>query len=318
MRPRRLRHALEHGAFRSARWAWTRLPERMAVRAADLAGLLAGSVLRVRRRDVDAHLLQAFPDRPRAWRARVARASYAHLAREGAMIFRSAAWPAERLLERVELHGLDDLRRAADGGTGAIVLTGHIGNWEIAGAALAASGIPLDVVGKGMANRAFEADLMEARARLGMRVIDIADAPRGVLRALRDGRVVAMLADQNAHRSDLFLPFFGREAATARGPALFAIRTGAPVFVGSAIREPGRAQRYRIEMRPMAFRRTGNDEADTRALLSEYARVLEEAIRSAPGQYFWHHRRWRTRPPEEPPTAPPVMTPDTRDERREP
>lgn len=301
MSARSFKHRLEYLAFRITRRKWAWLPEVVAVRFAALTGLIAGSVLRIRRRDVDRHLELAFPDRPRAWRNRVARGSYAHLGREAAILFRMGEWSGEQLLERVTFRGLEHLRRASESGTGAVLLTGHLGNWEVAGAALAAAGIPIAVVGKGMANRSFEADLFETRERLGMRVIEMGNAPKGVLRSLRGGEVVAILADQNAHRSDVFIPFFGRSAATARGPALFAIRTGAPVFLGIPLRVPGWAQRYDLVCLELKFRPSGDVEADTLALLTEYAQGLEDAIRQAPDQYFWQHRRWKTRPPEEPP-----------------
>ena len=294
-----LQHIWEYWAVRLMLWKWAWLPEGIAIRFGELTGLIAGSVLRIRRRDVDQHLALAFPDRRRAWRDRVARASYAHLGREAAMFFQMGGWTKERVVERVTFRGLERLRRAAETGEGAVLLTGHLGNWEIAGAAIAASGIALDVVGKGMANRRFEADLFETREKLGMRVIEMSDAPKGVLRALGKGRVVAILGDQNAHKSGVFVPFFGRQAATARGPALFAIRAGAPVFVGVALRDPGWSQRYTVTIRQMHFRPTGDVEADTRLLLAEYTGALEDAVRQEPEQYLWQHRRWKTRPPEE-------------------
>jgi KDO2-lipid IV(A) lauroyltransferase len=154
-----------------------------------------------------------------------------------------------------------------------------------------------------MANRRFESDLFGTRERLGMRVIEMTTAPRGVLRSLRRGRVVAMLGDQNAHRSGVFVPFFGVDAATARGPALFALRSSAPVFFGVALREPGWAPRYRVEAHPVPVEPTGDLEADTRALLTRYMASVEASVQRAPEQYFWHHKRWKTRPPEE--QAPP-------------
>jgi len=296
---RSLRHALEHAAFRLTRWTWGWLPERLAVGLGGALGWLAGTVLRVRRPEVDRHLRVAFPDRDDAWRARVARGCYVHLGREASMLFRMPGLTPEEVRRRSHFTGLEEMRRAAEEEGGAILLTGHLGNWEFAGAAVAAHGIGIDVVGKGMANRAFEADLMETRERIGMRVIDMMDAPREVLRSLRQRRVVAMLADQNAHKSDFFLPFFGRDAATVRGPALFAARAGSPVFFSVGVREPGRFPRYRMAIERMGFRPTGDAEADARALMGEYARRLEDAIRAAPEQYFWHHKRWKTRPPEE-------------------
>lgn len=294
-----LQHRGEYWLFRLMRWKWGWLPEALAVRLGALTGLFAGCVLRIRRRDVDRHLALAFPDRAPAWRDRVARASYAHLGREAAILFRMGRWTPEQIVERVTFRGLSELRRAAEAGRGAVLLTGHLGAWEFAGAALAAAGIRLDVVGKRMANRRFEQDLFGLREELGMGVIEMGSAAKRVLRALRDGRVVAILGDQNAHKSDVFVSFFGRQAATARGPALFAIRTGAPVFFGIVLRDPGWAQRYTATVWLMRFRPTGDVEADTRSLLAEYMQALEDAVREAPEQYFWQHKRWKTRPPEE-------------------
>jgi len=215
-------------------------------------------------------------------------------------MFRGGGWPAERVLERTEVVGFDAFREVAVAGAGLLLLTGHLGNWEIGGAAIAARGVPLDVVGKGMSNRGFQADLFAARERLGMRVIEMGDAAKEALRSLGQGRVVALLGDQNAAGGGIFLPFFGRPASTFRGPALFAARTGAPVWVAFATRDPGPDQRYTVTFEPLPFSPTGQAEEDAATLMGAYARVLEDAIRSAPEQYFWQHRRWKRRPGEEP------------------
>jgi KDO2-lipid IV(A) lauroyltransferase len=219
-----------------------------------------------------------------------------HLGREATTLFRMAKWSSEEILDRVRFVDFDGVREAAEEERGVLLLTAHLGNWEVAGAGIAALGLALDVVGKGMANRRFEAELFETRERLGMRVIEMSDAPKGVLRSLGRGRVVAMLGDQNAHRNGVFLPFFGRLAATSRGPALFALRREAPVFVGFAIRDPGWQQRYTLVAKRLEFDVSGDVESDTKNLLLAYHRLLEEAIVAAPTQYFWQHKRWKTRP----------------------
>lgn len=294
-----LRHRLEYAGFRLLRVAISGVSEAVAVRVGSALGWIAGSVLRIRRREVDAHLAFVFPERDRSWRARVARDSYRHLGREAVTLFRMTRWPPEKVCERVRMDGFAAIEEEAERERGVVLLTGHLGNWEVAGAGLAARGIPLDVVGKGMANRRFEADLFAARERLGMRVIEMGDAAKGVLRSLGQGRVTAIVGDQNAHRNGIFVPFFGRPAATARGPALFALRTGAPVFVGFAIREAGPGPRYRVRTERLEYETTGDLEQDTRNLLLAYHAHLEEAIREAPEQYLWQHKRWKTRPPEE-------------------
>lgn len=296
---RSLRHWLEYMIYRITRAAFSTFSEELAVRLGAGIGWLAGVVVRIRRDEVDKNLARAFPGRTQAWRSEVARRSYMHFGREAAVFFRMSGWSTEEISARVQMLGFTPLREAADQDRGVVLLTAHLGNWEMAGASIVASGIPIEVVGKGMTNRRVGADLVEIREQLGMRVIDVADASKDVLRSLRSGRTVALLGDQNAARGRVFVRFFGREASTSRGPAIFALRRDVPVFVGFAIRQPGWDQSYVIEACQLDFERTGDLEADTRSMLTAYHRALERAIVSAPDQYFWQHKRWKTRPPGE-------------------
>jgi Kdo2-lipid IVA lauroyltransferase/acyltransferase len=301
-----LAHRAEFMLFRALRVVVSVVPQRLAVAVAMVLGAVAGSVLRVRRADVDRHLEWAFPDWDRRRRDRVARASYRHLAREAVMLFRLGGWSQDRVRECTEVLGLDAVRAGVEERGGALLLTGHLGNWEVGGAAMAARGVPIDVVAKGMANPDFERELFGTRERLGMRVVEMGDAPRRVLRALRRGRVVAIVGDQNAHRNGVFVPFFGRLAASARGPATFALRADVPVFVGFGVRRPGRRQMYRIRLEPLIVERTGDFDHDLEAFTAAYMAAVEDAARAHPEQYFWQHKRWKTRPVQEPVGADPV------------
>lgn len=299
MTDKALKHRLEYHLFRAVSAVLLSLPERLALRVGACLGWTAGVLVRIRRREVDAHLALAFPRKPPSWRRRIARASYVHLGREAVAMFRMAGLDAEAVRARTVLEGLDELRSALDEGKGAVLVTGHLGNWEVGGAALTARGIELDAVAKGMANRRFDRDLVATRRRLGLRVVGMEEAPRAVLRALRAGRAVALVADQNFHRGGIFVPFFGTPAATAKGPALFALRTGAPVFLGTAIREEGWPPRYRVSFRRIEVEASGDLDDDVRRLTEAHTGALERAVRDHPGQYFWQHKRWKTRPPVE-------------------
>ena len=292
---KRVRHRLEYGIFNLVTVLFRVVPERGAVALAVLLGWFAGSLLRIRRRAVDEHLALAFPDRPRIWRNRVARASYVHLAREWMATFRIERLGRDDILARTLMVGFDAFRAAVEEGRGVVLMTGHLGNWEFCAAGFTARGIALDAVAKSMANSRFGAALIEARERTGMGVIDVDDAPRRVLRSLRAGRVVAMLADQNAHRGGVFVPFFGKLASTARGPAVFALRTGAPMFLGIPLRNRGWKQEYTVELRRVEFQPSGQLDADVLALTAVHTEALEQAIREAPEQYFWQHKRWKKR-----------------------
>jgi KDO2-lipid IV(A) lauroyltransferase len=180
------------------------------------------------------------------------------------------------------------------------VLTGHLGNWELAGAMVAAHGMPIDVVVRLMGNPLFDEYLTRTRTRLGMTVIRDRDAVRQTPRSLRAGRVIAFLSDQSAlHIASSFIDFFGRPAKTPRGPAVFALRLDAPAFFGACVREAD--GRYRIHVREIVAERTGDTEHDVDAILNEYSRLLERFVRATPEQYFWQHRRWKRQPADTPP-----------------
>ncbi len=293
-----LKHRIEFAAFRLARVAFSLAPETLASRFGSFLGSVVGSVLRMRRRDVDRHLSWAFPENSKAWRGRVARGSYRHLGREAVSLFRAVEWGRDQVIERTRMVGFEEVLDESRAG-GVLLLTGHLGSWEMAGASVAARGLELEVVAKRMANPRFGEALFAAREHFGMKIIEMDEARVGVLRALQRGNPVAILADQNAHKSSFFVPFFGRLAATARGPALFALRSGAPAFLMFAIRDPGWRQRYTVTFSRLAFTPSGDRGQDLLAWTKRYLEAMEEAITAAPEQYLWQHRRWKVRPPEE-------------------
>ena len=293
-----LAHRLQYAAFRAARWVLSALPAPVALGLGDVLGWLMGVVLRMRRRVVDENLLQAFPDAEPRWRRQVARSCYRHLIRESIATFRMVDVTRDEVLASVtpDEQQLAAFKADMAKGKGVVVVTGHLGNWEMGGAWLAAGGLPLEAVVQVQRNRRFDEDLRNVRREVGLVTIPKQEAPRGVLRALRAGHAVALVADQNVTRGGIFVEFFGRLAATARGPAVFALRTGAPLWVGAAIRGKEGGTRYRICLEPIEFSATGDAETDIRRLTEAYTAVLESWIRADADQYFWHHKRWKTRP----------------------
>jgi KDO2-lipid IV(A) lauroyltransferase len=299
MRRPTFRHRIEHLGYRVGLGVLGVLPQGLALRVGEVLGWVVGVLLGVRRRVVLAHLRQAFPDRTEEWRRRLSRASFRHLGRESLATFLLGRMSPEDVLARTEVDGLEALRGAVERGRGAVVITAHFGNWEIAGAALALRGIPLDVVVQRQRNPFFNDEINRTRERLGMVVIPRNRAPREVLRSLRQGRAVAIVGDQNVRRGGVFVDFFGRKASTARGAAVFALRTGCAVFLGVNRSFGGYPVRYRAVLKPVPFEPTGDMEEDILRLTEIYTRYLEGEISRTPEQYFWQHRRWKTRPPGE-------------------
>ena len=163
----------------------------------------------------------------------------------------------------------------------------------------AETGVPLDIIVQRQRNPLFDSDLNRNRTRLGLGLIMRGDAPKETLRALRKGRVVGIAGDQNLRRGSVFVDFFGKKAATARGAALFALRSGAPVFHAVSRRLDGSPARYRWSIESVDFTPTGDMERDIFLLTQAHTRHLEREIVRTPDQYLWQHRRWKTRPPGE-------------------
>ncbi len=302
-----LRHLFEYGLVRAARALDHLLGTRRSAALAAALGRWVYRRLRIRADVVEDQLRHAFPDRDEAWILETAAASYGHLAREAMMMIRLSRLGRDAVIEATEVDGLDALSEALEEGKGALVVSGHVGNWEIGGSAVAARGIPFDAVARRQNNPRVDRLVNRARNRLGMTIIPMGGATRASLRALRNGHVVGLVADQDARERGAFVPFMGRPASTHRGPALLALRSGAPVFAAAAVRQPD--GRYRVRMRRVPIPEPGgkhgaggeSDDAFREwRLTAELAAALEAVVREHPEQYLWHHRRWKTAPsPEE-------------------
>lgn len=303
--PRRvvLRHRVQYALLRVVIGAIGRLGFHRASALGARLGVLGYRPLGVRRAVVERQLAAAFPEWDDARVARTARAAYESLGRttvETAILARHGRDTLLELCDAAATWDVLERARARGEGRGVILVAGHLGNWELAGAYLAARGIPIEVVARQQENPLFDAWLTRTRSRTGMHVIYDGDAVRRVPRALRDGAAVALIMDQGAvGLASTWVPFFGRFAKTPRGPATFALRMGVPiVFVAPLRRADGR---FTITFEDIPVRETGDRNTDIDRIVADYTSVLEKWVRVAPEQYFWHHRRWKHQRPDTPP-----------------
>lgn len=299
--PITLAHRAEYGALRLAVGALERVGFQRAARFGARLGALGYRPLGIRRAVVERQLAAAMPDLSSRDVQRIARGAYAHLGRTSV---ETAVLPAYRPRDIIglfeEVNGWSIVEERISRGKGLIIVTGHLGNWELGGAYIAARGLPIDVVARHMANPLFDRYLTRTRQKIGMTVVHDEQAVRRVPRSLRDGRVVAFVMDQGAvGLASTWVPFFGRFAKTPRGPAVFALRLGTPVVFGAAIRQP--SGKYRLTFEPIDVTPSGDREADVDRIVAEYTAVLERWVRRTPEQYLWHHRRWKHQRPGTPP-----------------
>ncbi len=277
------------------------LPWDTACAIGERLGALGHWPLGIRRDVVERQIAAAFPELDPQGVKSIAHGSYRHLGRnavEAAILPSLGPQGVLDLVERVD--GWQHAEAAMSSGIGGIMVGGHHGNWELMGAYLAARGLRPEVVVRGMGNRLFEDYLNGNREKLGLTVVHDTQAVRSTVKAIRDGKFVAILADQGVlGLASSFVPFFGRPAKTARGFAVFALRLNASVCFMDMLRLPD--GRFRVVFEPVTVEPTGDRDRDVDAMVARYSEILEKWVRQYPSQYFWQHRRWRRQPAETPP-----------------
>lgn len=259
----------------------------------------AVGALGLRARVARENLARAFPERSADQRRELLKLHYRELGRVAGeyphmpAIVRSAE--GEVVLP---VRGLEHLEAAAALGRGVILMTGHFGNFELLGAWLTRWN-PVDFVVKPLSNPGAEAWLSQQRERSGVGSISTGGGVKRVFQALRQKRWVAMLADQDARRHGVFVPYFGIPSSTPEGPARIALASGAPIIFGWVVRQPDGRHLLTIEP-PLLPQGDARDEAAVVALTAQHTALLEAAVRRAPQAWFWLHRRWKTAPPTAP------------------
>jgi KDO2-lipid IV(A) lauroyltransferase len=242
---------------------------------------------------VSDNLAHAFPEMPPAEVDRLGREVFAHFGGLAADLLRSETEPIEKLLARVEVVGLEHARAAVASGRGVFFATPHLGNWEWASIVTGANGIPVTVVARPLDNPLLDARLTAMRERTGCRVVSKRDAARILLKTLRSGGLVGILADQRARPPDaVVVPFFGRPAATTSSVARLVAKTGALVLPATCLRTgPGR-YRY-VFSAPFDAATLAPEEREVEPLTARLTALVESQVREAPGQWLWLHDRWR-------------------------
>jgi Kdo2-lipid IVA lauroyltransferase/acyltransferase len=295
---------LEFLGFRLAHGWLARLPRARALQVGAAIGSLFYRFDRRRGSIARYNLALAFPEKSSGEREAILHRSCRNLGRIGAEFCHLHELTPESLPQYVTKadpavwHQVFAISRER----GAVILTAHLGNWELLAYAHGLLGTPVTLVHRAMRNPLVDAEILSIRLRAGTRSIAKKTAAREMLRALHRREMVAMAADQNqTRRSGVFVQFFGLTASTTPGPARLAMLAGAPVYPAFLIRE-GETERHRIVVLPeVEMVRTGNREADIVTNTQRCTSVIERMVHQHPDQWIWFHKRWRTRPEGEPP-----------------
>lgn len=222
----------------------------------------------------------------------------------GATVFEFLTIPdlsEEEIRKLVDVYGEESLKECEQMGKGVLLITGHIGNWELLARWQVLSGRKLHVVARRTRDPRTTNLMTQVRESAGYNVLHVGETLRPVLQALKRKEYVAILPDQNAN--DVFVPFFGRLTGTVSGPARICLKTGAPIVIVWCVRMPN--GRFRIEHeRPVCFEPTGDTAEDIRRIMGYINSRLEHVIRQYPTQWLWLHNRWKSSPNNSPLISP--------------
>lgn len=276
---------------------------RPAARAVGMAiGAGAYALLPRLRRVGDQNLRLAYPQWDSAQRTRTLRAAYRNLGLHLAEFCQMRRYTSGSTRSFIRYGGLEHFLAARARGKGVLVVTGHLGLWELSSFYHSLMGYPMSMVIRRLDNPLVDRLVNGIRCLHGNRVLHKDDFARGLLAAMRKGETVGILMDTNmTPPQGVFVDFFGQAACTASGLARVALRTGAAVLPGFLVWNAAE-DRYVLEFgERIELERTGDDEADIVSNTQLFTAAIEKYIRQYPEQWLWVHRRWKTRPADDAP-----------------
>jgi KDO2-lipid IV(A) lauroyltransferase len=278
-----------------------RLPRALARLLASLIAIAVYWALGRLRRVGVRNLKLALPELSTAERNRILRGVYVHLAWQLVEFCRMTRYTPQNTSAWLRTEGLDRYLAAQARGKGVLVVTGHLGAWELSSFYHSLMGHPMGMVIRRLDNRRLDDFVNGIRCLHGNKVIHKDDFGRGLLLAMRSGQTVGILMDTNmTPPQGSFVKFFGLEACTATGLAHVARKTGAAVLPGFMLWEPSE-RCYVLHFGPeIQIPHTANPAEDILAATQLCTQAIESWIRRYPDQWLWIHRRWKTRPAGEP------------------
>ncbi len=238
----------------------------------------------------------AFPEKSYPWKEEVYKSTISNIGRNIVEFLRMPYYYQSKEIKRIFSieEGKDLLDKYRE--QGAVLVTAHLGNWEIAGSGLTAYSYPITALAYRQKNEKINAVIESIRKESGMEIIYHDQNLKTFLKALNQGRYIAFLVDQNAlrHRG-VFVDFFGLKASTVTFPAKLAVKYNKPILFSYCIYSENE-KKYKAYIKEIHYKKSGNFEEDIKRLTQSYTKYIEEAVKRYPGQYLWTHKRWKTRP----------------------
>ncbi len=276
------------------------LPWRLAVHFGGFLGMLSFYVLgRERKRSYEGLRIAFGAEKSEQALGIIARRHFCNLGKGLIEILNLKNLKKDRLEKLISVEGEEYLKAAEASGKGTILITGHIGNWELMAAALSIRGYHLHVIATPLYDPRIDEAVIKIRAGFNIETISrgTPSSSRKILNVLRSKEILGLLIDQDTRVDGVFVNFFNKKAHTPAGAAQLALRSGAATMMCFVTRLPGDRHRITIE-KPMRLFQSGHKEKDIEANTAMFTSRIEEHVKQYPDQWVWMHRRWKTKPEE--------------------
>jgi KDO2-lipid IV(A) lauroyltransferase len=289
----KLRHIIEFAAFQLIAFLVQLLPLKAVRRMGRSLGRFVYARIGHRRDVTLNNLRRAFPEKPEAELIQIARGAYENI---GISLLELVWFPRmtrDQILKEVRFDRPDIVRQAQSRGKGVIVLTAHFGNWELLGQAMTVHfGFPFSGLAKTQSNRLVNQQINRRRELFGTKVIPMETSLREVLRALGEGELVAIAADQAAPKENVPMEFFGTLVPTHIGPSVLSLKMGSAIVAIFAVRSvDGSYEAHVIEVPSEDLK--GYSDENVIELTRRHVKITENVIRQYPDQWLWMHKRWK-------------------------
>ncbi|MBU0701619.1 lysophospholipid acyltransferase family protein [bacterium] len=256
-------------------------------------GIVAYLVDRSHRQVARENLCAVFKDKKLQEIDKIIKRVYVNLGQSLAEFF-YIPWVDRRFVDRfVEIKGKEYMDAALAQGKGVINVVGHFGNWELINPVYRVFGYPLTAVAYPQNNELTNEVINQYRISSGAVIVTNEEPYKNLVKILSQGGLLILVADQDAGSHGIFVDFLGKQASTAKGPAILALRTSAPIIITCLIRKGSGYQM--IMSKPLELIKTDNWKEDVFINTRLWCKGLEEYIYQYPDQWFWLHRRWKTR-----------------------
>jgi Kdo2-lipid IVA lauroyltransferase/acyltransferase len=246
------------------------------------------------------NLRASFPEKDADWHNEIGRRSFQHVVMLAMdMIFTPRLVRKDNWRKYARVINIERAKWMMQEGKGLLMLTGHYGNFELAGYAMGLFGFNIYSIARPLDNKFINRHLYSVREKNGQKIIDKKGAADLMVDLAEEGATLCFIADQDAGKKGVFVDFFGRKASSYKSIGLLALQYNKPVVVGVCRQVPGEFF-FEVEVgRIIEPHEWADAENPLQWITQEYNKALEDLIRKDPAQYWWLHRRWKSRPKEE-------------------